>query len=67
MQRRDLGKKRTTCAMKGKEPRLYRGEKERERTECRALHKKITSPKPLMGKMRGADNHKFLQAAEVNV
>lgn len=40
-------------------------ERERERTVCRGLHKKNTSPKLLIGKMRGADYCKLLKAAEL--
>ena len=38
---------------------------ERESAACRDLHKKSTSPKLLTGKTREADNHEFLQAADL--
>ena len=36
-------------------------EKERERKEHRALYKKNTSPKPLIGKRRGDDYYKIFK------
>ena len=72
----DLGEKRIVGAAEDKEPLIREkgergrragegGQREREPTKCRTLHKKNTSPKPLVEKMRGANHCKFLQAAEL--
>ena len=55
------GRKESPMQWRGGSP--DQGErKEREKTGCRALHKN-TSPKSQMGKTRGTDDCKFLQAA----
>ena len=60
------GKKNDWCY--GGEGSSIRESRERDREwEREALHKKNTSPKPLMRKTRGADNHKFLQAVELKL
>ena len=40
-------------------------ERDKERGVPRESHKENTSPKPLTGKMRGADDHEFLPQVEL--
>ena len=58
------GRKESPMQWRGGSPdQGERKEREREKTGCRALHNKNTSPKSQMGKTRGTDDCKFLQAA----
>ena len=60
----NLGDKGITGDVEVRERGKKEGERESVRTECRTMHKKNTYPKPLMVKMRGANNCKTLQTPE---
>ena len=53
-------RQRRKSESKSKSEQARERERERERASCKGLHKKNSSPKPLIGKREGADYPKFL-------